>query len=205
MNQNDISLLSGDEQIETMRREIAELKSSLEKQKIFGDTAVRRLMQKGNSWNVGMVKIEKYVLFPLLVLIYLGIKFFPGTSWIFFGVTVAMFAIDIVWDVMINRVKQSDYTDLPLLDLEEKLLKRRRDRKMQMVIELPLIVVWIAWFCYELISHSSAVFNGFPAIGWVIAMTASGILGICVAIVIYSKQQNIDTEAINRIKELRSH
>lgn len=191
-------------QIERMRREMKELKESLSSQKIYTDTAMRRVMMKKSSWIKNLLNIEAVIVLPFCAVMFLGIKEFVGTSWLFYIMSMIFFVIDVIWDFRINRLKPGKFMTLPLVELEEKIVRQQTMRRTQMLVEVPLTVLWMVWFTWELMTHSTGMYSHMPGWMWIPIVAIGSPLGFLAAYLIYSKMQNIDRSIIAEIRELKN-
>lgn len=189
-------------ELEQMRKEMKDLREALKAQKIFSDMCIRQAMAKKLSWNKRFVRIEVYAIIPLLILFMAGMREGWGVGWPFIIVSIFMIAADVVWDVVINRLKTDDSATMPLIDLKERLIRQRKMRRQQMVIEIPLLICWAIWLEYEIYCKalSDNEINPWIPVGLIIVLLA---IGLVVAFAIYNKMQGIDKDAIAEIDQLR--
>lgn len=189
-------------ELEQIREEMKDLREALQAQKIFSDMCIRQAMAKKLSWNKRFVKIEVYAIIPLLFLFMVGMRGGWGISWPFIIISMIMIATDVVWDVIINRLKEDNSATMPLIELKERLIKQKKMRRQQMAIEIPLLICWIIWLEYEIYCKalSHAEINPWIPVGITVALFA---VSITVAFAIYNKMQGIDETAIAEIDDLR--
>ena len=185
-----------------MRIEIKTLQHNLNQQKIFSDRLMRRVMARRVSWIDRLVKLEIFLVLPLAFLSFLFIKCFMGLSWLFIIVTMIFMTADVILDIFINRLPPDAFSSLSLLELKEKLIKRKRMRRLQTIIGLPLTVVWAIWFAFDLISNSIGIFEDIPPFVTVSLISFLLVIGIIIAVLLYRKMQATDTTALAEIEEL---
>lgn len=189
--------------MEEMRSAMQGLRSSLSNYQIFSDNAVRKVMAARNSWLENMLKLEKFVVVPFVALIFLVLTLFTGLSWWFYGVTLLMVVADVIWDQKINNVCAQDIMHLPLMDLEAKILRRRRDFRQQMLVEVPVLVLWIFWFCYEFIPESLRSRYSVTSWEWWAGSIGLCLISLIAVFLIYHKIKSTDTEALRELQDYK--
>lgn len=204
MNNNEYHNATIDStELAQMRIEIKTLQDNLKQQKIFSDRMMRRVMARRVSWIDRLVKLEIFLVLPLVFILFLFIKFFMGLSWLFIIVTMIFMTADVILDILINRLPPDAFSSLSLLELKEKLIKRKRLRRLQTIAGLPLTVVWAAWFASDLISNSIGIFEDIPPLVTVVLISFLLVIGIIAVILLYRKMQDADTTALAEIEDLR--
>lgn len=186
-NQND--------ELDLMRQQMHELKQVINEQNIINEQLLRQVMASKSAWIRRFSRLEIFFALPYIILAFLLLKYYVGISWLFYGATVVMVTISIGFDVYINRIDAGDYADMPLLDLMEALVRRRRHRRLQLLIGLPVAALWLIWCIYEL--SGSRIFEG----AWV-GCIIGGIIGGLIGIKITNRAQATDAEAIKDIRKI---
>lgn len=199
-NQDNIS------ELEAMRIQMAEFKRQLEQQEIVNDRLITESMKKKMSWIKNYIIFEAAVL-PILFILWIGLKEYMNLSWWNVGFLIVLCCIDVYMDYYINihSLKDDDYMHNNLIATVKKLLRMKRQRALQMVISVPMVVAWLLWAgieAYVGLPLAEGDFqNGF-IIGGLIGGVIGGIIGLVVAIKIYHKMQNTNDEVINQIKDI---
>lgn len=191
-------------QLEDMKNEMQELRESLQQQKIFTDKSIRHAMVGRSSWINRFVKSEVFIVLPVSILLFLWLKSAIGLSWAFVVVTLGLIFADIVWDIIINRLKPADYVSLSLIDLKERLIRQREMRRRQMLIELPLVVVWAVWFVYDVATNGVGMYEDVPFWIPLIITVVWFIVAMVIVFKIYHKMQGIDADALAEIEQLKN-
>lgn len=191
-------------QLEEMKNKMQELRESLQQQKIFTDKSIRHAMVGRSSWINRFVKSEVFIVLPVSILLFLWLKSAIGLSWAFVVVTLGLIFADIVWDIIINRLKPADYVSLSLIDLKERLIRQREMRRRQMLIELPLIVVWAVWFVYDVATNGVGMYEDVPFWIPLIITVVWFIVAMVIVFKIYHKMQGIDADALAEIEQLKN-
>lgn len=157
-----------------------------------------------SSWINRFVKSEVFIVLPVSILLFLWLKSAIGLSWAFVVVTLGLIFADIVWDIIINRLKPADYVSLSLIDLKERLIRQREMRRRQMLIELPLVVVWAVWFVYDVATNGVGMFEDVPLWIPLIITVVWFIVAMVIVFKIYHKMQGIDADALAEIEQLKN-
>lgn len=186
-NQND--------ELDLMRQQMHELKQVINEQNIINEQLLRQVMASKSAWIRRFSRLEIFFALPYIILVFLLLKYYVGISWLFYGATAVMVTISIGFDVYINRIDAGDYADMPLLDLMETLVRRRRHRRLQLLIGLPVAALWLIWCIYEL--SGTRIFEG----AWV-GCLIGGIVGGLIGIKITNRAQATDAEAIKDIRKI---
>ena len=192
--------------------ELAELKSQMENlkkqlsdQEIINDKLIRESMKKKMSW------IKKYIIFevclmPIIIIAWLGIRYYCHLSWAnyFFMIIMCFVSIIVDYFININSIKDDDYNRNNLVETIKKLTKMKRQRAIQMVIQMPLLVCWILWAGVEAYNALPEIANEFQQgfiQGGIIGGAIGGVIGIIFAVSLYFKMQRTNDEIINQINE----
>lgn len=195
-----------DMELETLRQQMEAFKRQLEQQKIINSNILERSMKDRMSW------IKKYIIFeigimPLFVIAWIGIKMAMGLSWLNMAFIFTMCAIDIYTDYHINvrTIKDNDYLNENLITTIGKLVKMKRQRALKMLINVPLIIMWLAWCGIEAWAHlatlgiESSFHRGF-VYGGIWGGGIGGLIGILFAYMIYRRMQKTNDAIIKDIR-----
>ncbi len=182
-------------ELDEMRGQMQDLKRTIESQKLINQQLMRQVMASKAVFIRHYSAFELYVLLPAIYLLFLLVKFQMGTSWLFYIVTVVMCTVSICVDVYINRINEKDYMSMPLLELMTALIRRRKNRRIQTMVGLPLAVLWMAWYVVECFG-----FERLEGV-WVVAVLG-GLVGCLIGLKINDKAQRIDADAIDEIRRM---
>lgn len=180
------------EELDIMRRQLAEMKESLDTQKIVNDTLMRKIMKGNASW------LNKYVVFqfvalPLTYLFFVGMSAWAGISQWYALIYLVFATIDSLLDWKTVRIPPSFFGTSSLVELRRKLIRQKRERFIQICVMLPLSVIWVAAFFTELYIKVGAghmgEFEQIAAYGGIAGGIIGGILGFIAVILLYRKMQ----------------
>ncbi len=182
-------------ELDEMRGQMQDLKRTIESQKLINQQLMRQVMASKAVFIRHYSIFELYVMLPSIYLLFLLVKFQMETSWLFYIVTEAMCTVSICVDVYINRINEKDYVSMPLLELMTALIRRRKNRRIQTMVGLPLAVLWMVWYVVEC--------YGFERLEGVwVGAVLGGLVGCLIGLKINDKAQRIDAEAIEEIRRM---
>ncbi len=183
------------DELEAMRRQMGELRATLDRQEIVNERLMRKVMAGKGGYIRRMRNVQLFIVLPFIVLMFLVQKYQLGTSWALYVATVLMSAVSVAFETYINRMSESDYSEMPLLELIKALQRRRKQRRLQVSIGLPIVALWLVWYSIELTGITGDYF-------FVVSAVIGGIVGGWIGISIMRRMQRIDADAIDDIQEL---
>lgn len=195
------------QELEIMRQQMMALKDKLDSQEIVNDCLISNSMKEKMSW------IKKYIIFevgtlPLIALIWSVVVYYAGISWWNFIVLMVACVVDVIVDYRINihGMKDEDYKKCNLIETTQKLMKMKHQRFVQMMISVPIVVVWLLGFMVEVyMKIPSTIGNDFmngAFIGGLVGAGIGGVIGVWTSIKIYKKMQHTNDEVISQINEM---
>lgn len=189
-----------------MAEQMKELKDQLARQRIVTETMLKQAMKSKMNWLKRMFWLQ-LALAPIAVSIWYFIKEFAGLSWGCYGFMVVMIVIECAVSYRINvaALTESDYSSSNLVNTIQKLLHTKRLRAWQMVIEVPLLVIWFIWVgvegCLAFPENASDIVRGAFMVGGV-GLVIGSIAGLCFSWATYRKMQRTSDEVIEMIRSL---
>ena len=181
-------------ELELLRQQMNMLKEKLDAQEIINDKLFTKSMRKEMSWIKRYVYIQ-FALIPFVALIWVGVKFTLGLSWWNYAYLMLLCVFFVYIDYVINvkALSNADYHKNNLIETARKLAKMKRQRSIQMIVEILLLIIWLIWTFFEVNAAQS---------------TATGIRqsllqgGIIVAFVIFYKMQRTNDRLIEQIDDM---
>ncbi len=196
---NDFTTKFDDSQLEDMRQQMATLKQKLDRQEIINDRVMRKSMKK----NVSSISRRYYVLMAV------GIFMIPYSYWAFVkltGLSIAFWIATCIFMLICTAftyynsqdIRDSHLMENELIDVRRKVARAKKLDAQWLLIGIPMIIVWLTWFFYEVsILNGSMMFNG---LFWGGAI--SSIIGAVVGFKIHFKTQRQYQEIIDQIENL---
>lgn len=192
------------DELTILREQMNSLKESLNKSKIVTNRLMLTVMKQKSSWINNMVWGE-VIGAPFIIFLIVSECAFAGISMWFAIIGAIGLIIDVWADFKTARISPKDILTMDMLSLRRKLLKQKRQRTLQCIIELPLGLIWGTWFAFAFFMN---MFGEKIAVGsepfWVIIgiIVVMNLLIIGITVGIYSKMQNTNDDLIRRINEM---
>ncbi len=180
------------------------LKESLKKSEIVTKNLMLTVMRQKSSWLNNLVWGE-VIAAPFLMLLIAGECIYAGISVWFFIVGAVALIIDVILDFKTARISPKDFYTMDMLSLRRKLVKQKRQRGIQFVIELPLAMIWGSWFAFAFFmsSFGKKIATGgeeFWIIIGIVGVINLIIIGVCIGL--YGKMQRTNDDLIRQIDEM---
>ncbi len=185
-------------EMEHMREQLNLLKGKLEKETIINERLLRKAMkEKVSSLNRDAIGVSAMALFgiPYCTVVFPTLI---NVSWWFIGVTDVFFIIALIYTYYSHKgIRAKELMDGNLIEVSRKMVRMRRMYATWLKFSIPFIIVWFAWFMYEILHKNTN--DGIPmAIGGVVG----GIIGAFIGIRVYRRTRQRSLDVIMQIKEL---
>ncbi|MDE7377438.1 MAG: hypothetical protein K2N13_00565 [Paraprevotella sp.] len=140
------------QELEEMRSLLSVLNRKIEKETIINDRLMRRSMRTGLSF-----LRQKYLFIVVLCIIMIPNYFFlcrsMGLSMVFWMATTGLFLTTAAYTLYVNSyLNGSDIMNGNLLDVRRKVAKSMKLEHDWLRIGIPMVAVWMVWYCYEIFS-----------------------------------------------------
>ncbi len=176
-------------ELEELRRQMADFKARLDSQKIISERMLRSVIDQRFSGIMMFVKVEAFVLLPLIALCFLFTCIMLNTSWWFYGATLLMTATSTTLDYLINR--PSDLVNSSLVTIMRRIERQKRQRLITLAASIPVVIVWVIWYIAEINAGGSDL----P----IAAIIIGAVGGAAAGLVIFLRQQRSLTRSVNDI------
>lgn len=189
------------QELEDMRNQIAVLKNKLDKQTIINDAHIRNSMKAKRSEMTKIVGMSIFV--GMLTLPYcVWIFSRMGLSILFVTATAIMLAVCIALTIKQQlTLKGLDFSQGKLLEVAEKLSKVKVHYHGWIKIALPIIIIWLSWLMYEVITRCGT--DEPMTIGFCVGAAVGGVIGGIVGYRLNRKIVRQSTEILEQIEELQ--
>ena len=186
--------------LEQMREQLGILKQKLDKQAIVTDTLIHQAMKQKMSWITKYCWFAALVAFPFICIGWWEIKDMWGISIYSYLLLVILTGGSIVADIVINKMKPEDWRNENLVETAKKLAKMKHTRKVQVRIQMPLLVLVLVVLGYDayqsgVVSHDRLMYYGFSCL-------VGGVVGGLIGLRILAKMQRTNDEIIEQIESL---
>lgn len=140
------------QELEEMRSLLSVLNRKIEKETIINDRLMRRSMRTGLS-----LLRRKYLFIIALCIVMIPNYFFlcrsMGLSMAFWIATTVLFLTTAAYTLYVNSyLNGSDTMNGNLLDVRRKVAKSMKLEHDWLRIGIPMVAVWMIWYCYEIFS-----------------------------------------------------
>lgn len=192
-------------ELELLRQQMNVLKEKLDAQEIVNDKIFAKSMRKEMSWIKKYIYVQ-FALIPFVALIWVGVKYILGLSWWNYSFLMLVCVISVYVDYVINvkALSNADYHKNNLIETARKLVKMKRQRTIQMIVEILLLILWLIWTFLEVNSAQSTATGLRLSLlqGGIIGGYIGGVIGIIVAFVIFYKMQRTNDRMIEQIDDM---
>ena len=192
-------------ELELLRQQMNVLKEKLDAQEIVNDRLVAKSMRKEMSWIKKYIYVQ-FALIPFVALIWVGVKYILGLSWWNYSFLMLVCVISVYVDYVINvkALSNADYHKNNLIETARKLVKMKRQRTIQIIVEILLLILWLIWTFLEVNSAQSTATGLRQSLlqGGIIGGYIGGVIGIIVAFVIFYKMQRTNDRMIEQIDDM---
>ena len=136
-------------EVDDLRQQIAQFKQRLNQQEIINDRLMRHSMNARISIFTKTSVISDAI--GLLAMPFLLLAFYKvGISW-YFGIVILLAVIvELIYNIICHKRLQRLFTGgNDLLTVRRGLLKFKRAERLQMLIAVPFIILWVLAFCWQ--------------------------------------------------------
>ena len=186
-------------ELENMRQQMNMLKKKLEQQEIVNDRFIRHSMEK----TAGMINRTYYWLIILCILV------IPYSYWAFIKLWGFSFIYWIATCIMMlvcggatfynkRNVSDSNLMTNNLVDVRRKMARAKKFDSDWLLIGIPMVLLWLGWFVYELYKQDHDLLNNPGLWGGCIGAIIGTIGGVCT----HLKTQRQYQDIIDQIEDL---
>ena len=190
--------------LEEMRRQMAILQEKLHNETIVNDRLLRESMKHSYSSINRYLVLESTILMPIIVFAFPFIALVFHLSW---GPVIAIILLclaSVVFDYKVSHIKDEAFMTDDLIPTALRLQRAKRLSALQMLVSLPLTLLWFAWFIvnfFQSINYDSEILTS-AAWGGLTGGCIGLVCGLIFAIQLYHKQQKTRQQVIDQINDL---
>ena len=190
--------------LEEMRRQMATLQEKLHNETIVNDRLLRESMKHSYSSINRYLVLESTILMPIIVFAFPFIALVFHLSW---GPVIAIILLclaSVVFDYKVSHIKDEAFMTDDLIPTALRLQRAKRLSALQMLVSLPLTLLWFAWFIvnfFQSINYDSEILTS-AAWGGLTGGCIGLVCGLIFAIQLYHKQQKTRQQVIDQINDL---
>lgn len=193
-----------DNTLEEMRRQMAILQEKLDNETIVNERLLRESMKHNYSSINRYLSVEATILMPIIIIAFPALALIFHLSW---GPVIAVILLclaDVIFDYKVNHIKDEAFMGDNLIPTALRLQRAKRLTVLQMMVSLPLMILWFAWFIidfFQSIDYQDELLTA-SAYGGIVGSCIGLVCGLIFAIQLYRKQQKTRQQVIDQINDL---
>lgn len=193
-----------DNTLEEMRRQMATLQEKLDNETIVNERLLRESMKHNYSSINRYLSVEATILMPIIIIAFPALALIFHLSW---GPVIAVILLclaDVIFDYKVNHIKDEAFMGDNLIPTALRLQRAKRLTVLQMMVSLPLMILWFAWFIidfFQSIDYQDELLTA-SAYGGIVGGCIGLVCGLIFAIQLYRKQQKTRQQVIDQINDL---
>ena len=193
-----------DNTLEEMRRQMAILQEKLDNETIVNERLLRESMKHNYSSINRYLSVEATILMPIIIIAFPALALIFHLSW---GPVIAVILLclaDVIFDYKVNHIKDEAFMGDNLIPTALRLQRAKRLTVLQMMVSLPLMILWFAWFIidfFQSIDYQDELLTA-SAYGGIVGGCIGLVCGLIFAIQLYRKQQKTRQQVIDQINDL---
>lgn len=183
---------------------MAILQEKLHNETIVNDRLLRESMKHSYSSINRYLSVEATILMPVIIFVFPLLPLIFHLSW---GPVIAIILLclaDTIFDYKVNHIKDEAFMGDNLIPTALRLQRAKRLSALQMLVSLPLILLWFVWFIIDFflsINYDSEALTS-AAWGGLTGGCIGLVCGLIFAIQLYHKQQKTRQQVIDQINDL---
>lgn len=183
---------------------MAILQEKLHNEAIVNDRLLRESMKHNYSSINRFLSVEATILMPVIIFVFPLLPLIFHLSW---GPVIAIILLclaDTIFDYKVNHIKDEAFMGDNLIPTALRLQRAKRLSALQMLVSLPLILLWFVWFIIDFflsINYDSEALTS-AAWGGLTGGCIGLVCGLIFAIQLYHKQQKTRQQVIDQINDL---
>lgn len=190
--------MNNDFELENMRQQMTTLKNKLNKQEIVNDSLIRRSMS--NEVNTitrryNIIIILAIFMVPYSYWCFVKLSGFSMAFWI--GTSVFMLICAVATFYNIRKISDPSLMNHSLVEARKKVASAKKFDVDWLKFGIPAVILWFAWFVYEIYLQNNDLANGLFWGGCV-----GGIIGAICGIKFHFKTQRQYQDIIDQIEDL---
>ena len=188
------------QELEELRSQVAEFKNRMEKQEIVSQQLLKQAMTAHVSWFKGLnvwADVIGLCFMPLVALILREI----GCSWGPFIMILITLIGELIFNIWNTRSISTKYLmSDDVLTSRQRLIRFKQRERWQMVIEVPLLVLWVFWVYFDGPGHTSQ-----DQTEWAVRFIFAFVIGFGIGFYIYYREMRSLNKAIKEIDEFNKN
>ena len=185
--------------LDEMRIQMSILKKKLDKQNIVSERMVKRMVNRkvvDINFRQNILALICLALIPVTYFVFVHLN---GMSMIFWAATCVMLLLAIAYRITDHRA----HVDIvrnegDMLETYRKVAKVRKRYADWTLISIPIVLVWLGFYCHELYR----VFGDGRGTGMAVVGAVSGLIGLVIGLAMHHRIQQSYTEMMEQMEDL---
>lgn len=187
--------------MDELKQQFALLTQRLESQPINNDKLLKTVIGNRMKWIAKYVYLKIALFFPLAALLYYYFYQRGMISLTFLVLTLLLCVLELYFDTVINHIRGKGWLEKDLLTSRQLLVKMKQRRTQLILAEIPISIVWVLVFFFEIISYQPD--NPAYAVAMGIGIGIGALAGAVIAYLVFKKMQRINDELLREIDQLK--
>lgn len=187
--------------MDELKQQFALLTQRLESQPINNDKLLKTVIGNRMKWIAKYVYLKIVLFFPLAALLYYFFYQRGMISLTFLVLTLLLCVLELYFDTVINHIRGKGWLEKDLLTSRQLLVKMKQRRTQLILAEIPISIVWVLVFFFEIISYQPD--NPAYAVAMGIGIGIGALAGAVIAYLVFKKMQRINDELLREIDQLK--
>lgn len=187
--------------MDELKQQFALLTQRLESQPINNDKLLKTVIGNRMKWIAKYVYLKIVLFFPLTALLYYFFYQRGMISLTFLVLTLLLFVLELYFDTVINHIRGKGWLEKDLLTSRQLLVKMKQRRTQLILAEIPISIVWVLAFFFEIISYQPD--NPAYAVAMGIGIGIGALAGAVIAYLVFKKMQRTNDELLREIDRLK--
>lgn len=187
--------------MDKLKQQFALLTQRLESQPINNDKLLKTVIGNRMKWIAKYVYLKIVLFFPLTALLYYFFYQRGMISLTFLVLTLLLCVLELYFDTVINHIQGKGWLEKDLLTSRQLLVKMKQRRTQLILAEIPISIVWVLVFFFEIISYQPD--NPAYAVAMGIGIGIGALAGAVIAYLVFKKMQRTNDELLREIDRLK--
>lgn len=187
--------------MDELKQQFALLTQRLESQPINNDKLLKTVIGNRMKWIAKYVYLKIVLFFPLTALLYYFFYQRGMISLTFLVLTLLLCVLELYFDTVINHIRGKGWLEKDLLTSRQLLVKMKQRRTQLILAEIPISIVWVLVFFFEIISYQPD--NPAYAVAMGIGIGIGALAGAVIAYLVFKKMQRTNDELLREIDQLK--
>lgn len=190
------------QELEQLRSQVAEFKNRLDQQEIVSRHLLDEAMKGHVSWIKHMGIWGGILDLAIVPLVIYALRSIVGASWLPIIVVCVMLVFEGLFSFLnVSTIRDKHLAADDVISTQQRLRTYKRRDKLNTFIIIPILLLWIVWFLFDVYYGTDVPFPS--SAGRIIVDIVAVALGFAVGIYIFTREMRSLNKAIKEIDEFR--